>query len=279
MVAKMPLSNRRLITSLARTSSFSESSLMAMPSVIVILRVIGTSSGGTGLGGAGGGMPGNAGAGPRAAPQEAVRMERRPWPPRRPPRAARAEPKWDAWAAARRAACGIGGAHRRNFGLDRVRIDRLAGRGVAAHHARGSRGLAVRDGVGRRVRDFGSLGRRRWGFRHGAGARHGSRRDSALPRAGRCGRRRRGLTAGRTEGSWGGVGAIVRRLWPDSEQQPTGSRTGERGRRGAGSAAERAAPASSTGEPAGVTAAAATPEREPPLAVGAAVPPPSAPRS
>ena len=58
MVAKMPLSNRRLITSLARTSSFSESSLMAMPSVIVILRVIGISSSGTGLGGSGGGMPG-----------------------------------------------------------------------------------------------------------------------------------------------------------------------------------------------------------------------------
>ena len=58
MVAKIPLSKRRLITSLARTSSFSESSLMAMPSVIVILRVVGTSSGGTGLGGSGGGTPG-----------------------------------------------------------------------------------------------------------------------------------------------------------------------------------------------------------------------------
>ena len=52
MVAKIPLSSSRLITSLARASSFSESSLMAIPSLMVILRVIGTSSGTTGRGGA-----------------------------------------------------------------------------------------------------------------------------------------------------------------------------------------------------------------------------------
>ena len=55
MVAKIPLSKSRLITSLARTCSFSESSLIAMPSVIVILRVVGTSSSGTGLAASGGG--------------------------------------------------------------------------------------------------------------------------------------------------------------------------------------------------------------------------------
>jgi hypothetical protein len=52
MVAKMTLSRSRLITSLARTTSFSESSLLLTPSVIVILRVIGTSSGAVGREGA-----------------------------------------------------------------------------------------------------------------------------------------------------------------------------------------------------------------------------------
>ena len=52
MVAKIPLSRSRLITSLARASSFSESSLIAIPSLMVILRVIGTSSGTAGRGGA-----------------------------------------------------------------------------------------------------------------------------------------------------------------------------------------------------------------------------------
>ncbi len=41
MVAKIPLSRSRLITSLARVSSFSESSLIAIPSLMVIFRVIG----------------------------------------------------------------------------------------------------------------------------------------------------------------------------------------------------------------------------------------------
>ena len=50
IVAKMPLSSSFLITSLARASSFSESSLMLMPSLIVMLLVIGTSTGAAGLG-------------------------------------------------------------------------------------------------------------------------------------------------------------------------------------------------------------------------------------
>ena len=90
MVAKIPLSRSRLITSFARASSFSESSLIAIPSLMVIFRVIGTSSGTTGRGGAiegagprriigGAGRPiaGRTGGGPPAAtaPPAAGRAE------------------------------------------------------------------------------------------------------------------------------------------------------------------------------------------------------------
>ena len=191
MVAKMPLSNRRLITSLARTPSFSESSLMATPSVIVILRVVGISSSGTGLGASGGGMPGRT--------LERGHGSRHRWPY-----------GWNATrseSAGRRASyrsggSGMhwpwfagppekGGAHRRGLGPYGVRVDRLAGRGVAAHLSRGSRWFAVRDGTCRQVRDLGSLKRDRWSFPRYAGTRHGNRRHFRSDLHCRpCGRRR-----------------------------------------------------------------------------------------
>src|SRR5208337_4080287 len=98
-----PLSKRRLITSLARTSSFSESSLTAIPSVIVILRVTGTSSSGIGLKGTAGGKS----AGRRGRNRPSRRGMHWAWlagPPRNR------------------------GAHGRHLRLYSVCVDRLAGR-------------------------------------------------------------------------------------------------------------------------------------------------------
>src|SRR5208337_1714899 len=65
------------------------------------------------------------------------------------------------------------GAHRRHLRSYDMRVDRLAGRGVAAHKPRGSRWFTVRDGTGCQVRDFGSL---RQDFPQRAATRHSSRR-------------------------------------------------------------------------------------------------------